>query len=115
MTSAPRVDYTEAEQQTWRTVHQQLWDSQREHACHADLDAREQAPFPTDHIPQHAEVGLHLRRLTGPAPHDTGHVCLEPGAGGEFPGPGGVWSAEHRRLAEKVQNRWTGCSATQHP
>ncbi|MFF9105188.1 phenylalanine 4-monooxygenase [Streptomyces rubrogriseus] len=62
---SPRVDYTETEHRTWRTVHQQLWHAQREHACRAALDAREQAPIPADHIPQHAEVGLHLRRLTG--------------------------------------------------
>lgn len=62
---SPRVEYTEAEQRTWRTVHRRLWDAQREHACAAALDAREQAPVPADHIPQHAEVGLHLRRLTG--------------------------------------------------
>ncbi len=62
---SPRVDYTETEQQTWRTVHQRLRNAQREHACRAALDAREQAPVPAAHIPQHAEVGLHLRRLTG--------------------------------------------------
>ncbi|MFG3378575.1 phenylalanine 4-monooxygenase [Streptomyces tendae] len=62
---SPRVEYTEAEQRTWRTVHQRLWDAQHEHACRAALNAREQAPVPADHIPQHAEVGLRLRRLTG--------------------------------------------------
>ncbi len=62
---SPRVEYTEAEQRTWRTVHQRLWDAQHEHACRAALNAREQAPVPAEHIPQHAEVGLRLRRLTG--------------------------------------------------
>ncbi|MHA4820171.1 phenylalanine 4-monooxygenase [Streptomyces aculeolatus] len=62
---SPRVDYTEAEHRTWRTVHQRLWEAQHEHACRAALDAREQAPVPADRIPQHAEVGQHLRRLTG--------------------------------------------------
>ncbi|MFF0669923.1 hypothetical protein ACFYVE_17090 [Streptomyces tendae] len=53
---SPRVDYTEAEQQTWRTVHQRLWDAQREHACRAALHAREQTPVAADHIPQHASL-----------------------------------------------------------
>ncbi len=62
---SPRVEYSEAEEQTWRTVHRALWTAQREHACHAVLEAREQALIPGDHIPQHAEVGRRLRRLTG--------------------------------------------------
>ncbi|MFC0051891.1 phenylalanine 4-monooxygenase [Streptomyces actinomycinicus] len=61
---SPRVDYDESEERTWRTVHRALWRTQSEHACRAALDAREQAPVPADHIPQHAEVGSHLRRLT---------------------------------------------------
>ncbi|GHH00492.1 phenylalanine 4-monooxygenase [Streptomyces rubradiris] len=62
---SPPVDYTEDEERTWRTVHRALWSAQGEHACRAALDAREHAPIPADHIPQHAEVGAHLRRLTG--------------------------------------------------
>ncbi|MFD7709699.1 phenylalanine 4-monooxygenase [Streptomyces sp. NPDC059786] len=62
--SAP-VAYTEAEQRTWRTVHRELWAAQAEHACRAALDARQDAPIPADHIPQHAEVGSRLRELTG--------------------------------------------------
>ncbi len=62
---APRVDYTAAEEHTWRTVHRALWSAQREHACRAVLDVRDQAPLPGDRIPQHTEVGARLRRLTG--------------------------------------------------
>jgi phenylalanine-4-hydroxylase len=62
---SPPVDYTESEERTWRTVHRALWTAQGEHACRAALDARQYAPVPADHIPQHAEVGAHLRRLTG--------------------------------------------------
>jgi phenylalanine-4-hydroxylase len=62
---SPPVDYTASEERTWRTVHRALWTAQGEHACRAALDAREYAPIPADHIPQHAEVGAHLRRLTG--------------------------------------------------
>ncbi len=53
---SPRVDYTDAEQRTWRTVHRRLWDAQREHACRAALHAREQVPVPADHIPQHTSL-----------------------------------------------------------
>ncbi|MCZ0208651.1 phenylalanine 4-monooxygenase [Streptomyces sp. UMAF16] len=62
---SPPVDYTEDEERTWRTVYRALWSAQGEHACRAALEAREHAPIPADHIPQHAEVGAHLRRLTG--------------------------------------------------
>ncbi|MEU3413125.1 phenylalanine 4-monooxygenase [Streptomyces sp. NPDC006658] len=62
---SPPVEYTESEERTWRTVHRALWTAQDEHACRAALDARQYAPVPADHIPQHAEVGAHLRRLTG--------------------------------------------------
>ncbi|MFJ9770771.1 phenylalanine 4-monooxygenase [Kitasatospora sp. NPDC101157] len=62
---APRVEYSEGEERTWRIVHRALWAAQGEHACHAVLDAREQAPIPADRIPQHAEVGPELRRRTG--------------------------------------------------
>ncbi|MGW2952701.1 phenylalanine 4-monooxygenase [Streptomyces eurythermus] len=62
---SPPVDYTEDEERTWRTVHRALWSAQGQHACRAALDAREHAPIPADHIPQHAEVGARLRRLTG--------------------------------------------------
>ncbi|WP_251091744.1 phenylalanine 4-monooxygenase [Streptomyces sp. Caat 7-52] len=61
----PPVDYSAREETTWRTVHRALWTAQGEHACRAALDAREHAPVPADHIPQHAEVGAHLRHLTG--------------------------------------------------
>ncbi|MFI0189624.1 phenylalanine 4-monooxygenase [Streptomyces sp. NPDC017086] len=62
---SPPVDYSPSEERTWRTVHQALWKAQDEHACRAVHEAREHAPIPADHIPQHAEVGARLRRLTG--------------------------------------------------
>ncbi|MFE0188086.1 phenylalanine 4-monooxygenase [Streptomyces sp. NPDC058989] len=62
---SPRVDYSRSEERTWRTALRALRKAQDEHACRAALDARDQAPIPADHIPQHAEVGTHLRRLTG--------------------------------------------------
>ncbi|MFF9768453.1 phenylalanine 4-monooxygenase [Streptomyces sp. NPDC014636] len=61
----PPVDYVASEERTWRTVHRALWRAQGEYACRAALDARDHASVPADHIPQHAEVGARLRRLTG--------------------------------------------------
>ncbi|MEU2835323.1 phenylalanine 4-monooxygenase [Streptomyces lavendulae] len=61
----PPVDYTPAEQRTWRSVYKVLRTAQTAHACRVALDAREGAPIPADSIPQHAEVSARLRRLTG--------------------------------------------------
>ncbi|MFD1541233.1 phenylalanine 4-monooxygenase [Nonomuraea guangzhouensis] len=62
---SPVVEYTESEQATWRRVHRALDDAHRAYACRAVLDAREEVRVPADRIPQHAEVGARLRRLTG--------------------------------------------------
>ncbi|MBD0674871.1 phenylalanine 4-monooxygenase [Streptomyces sp. CBMA156] len=62
---SPVVAYSESEERTWRTVRRALWTAQGEHACRAALEARGQVSIPADHIPQHAEVGSQLRRLTG--------------------------------------------------
>lgn len=59
------VEYTESEHATWRKVHRALDGAHRAYACRAVLDAREEVRVPADHIPQHAEVGARLRRLTG--------------------------------------------------
>jgi phenylalanine-4-hydroxylase len=62
---SPVVAYTESEHATWRRVHRALDDAHRAYACRAVLDAREEVRVPADRIPQHAEVGARLRRLTG--------------------------------------------------
>ncbi|GAB2698854.1 phenylalanine 4-monooxygenase [Kitasatospora kifunensis] len=62
---APAVSYTDEEHETWRTVHQALVAAHRGRVCEAVLQAREAAPIPADHVPQHAEVGARLRPLTG--------------------------------------------------
>ncbi|MBT2383063.1 phenylalanine 4-monooxygenase [Streptomyces sp. ISL-11] len=62
---SPVVEYSEAEHATWRAVHAALAGAHREFACRAVLEAGEAAPIPADHVPQHAEVGAALRRLTG--------------------------------------------------
>ncbi|MBT2232478.1 phenylalanine 4-monooxygenase [Nonomuraea sp. NEAU-A123] len=62
---SPVIAYTESEHATWRRVHRALDDAHRAYACRAVLDAREEVRVPADRIPQHAEVGARLRRLTG--------------------------------------------------
>ncbi|MFG1689026.1 phenylalanine 4-monooxygenase [Nonomuraea sp. NPDC049269] len=62
---SPTVEYTEGEHATWSRVHRALDDAHRAYACRAVLDAREEVRVPADRIPQHAEVGARLRRLTG--------------------------------------------------
>ncbi|MFJ9848977.1 phenylalanine 4-monooxygenase [Streptomyces sp. NPDC101150] len=63
--ASPPVTYTEEEHRTWRTVHAALGPAHREHACRAVLEAREDAAIPADRVPQHWEVGAHLRTRTG--------------------------------------------------
>ncbi|WP_017568910.1 hypothetical protein [Nocardiopsis halotolerans] len=62
---SPHVDYTEAEHQTWRTVHSALLRAHEGRVCKDVAEARDRAPIPDDHVPQHAEVGDQLRALTG--------------------------------------------------
>ncbi|WP_327064541.1 phenylalanine 4-monooxygenase [Kitasatospora sp. NBC_01302] len=62
---SPSVAYRTAEHATWRTVHAALEPALRAHACRAVLAAREDACIPADRIPQHDEVGAHLRARTG--------------------------------------------------
>ncbi|MFI9023930.1 phenylalanine 4-monooxygenase [Streptomyces sp. NPDC053560] len=62
---SPLVEYTAEEHATWRTVLAALADAQRGRVCRAVAAARERAPVPADHIPQHAEVGDRLHELTG--------------------------------------------------
>ncbi|WP_078891944.1 phenylalanine 4-monooxygenase [Streptomyces sp. NRRL S-350] len=62
---ACRVRYTEREHETWRSVYRALVVAHRGRVCAAVEQAREVAPIPADHVPQHAEVGDRLRSLTG--------------------------------------------------
>ena len=62
---SPHVEYTPAEHRTWRTVHRALLQAHQGRICQAVEEARDQAPIPADHIPQHAEVGEALTTLTG--------------------------------------------------
>ncbi|MGW4688024.1 phenylalanine 4-monooxygenase [Streptomyces sp. NPDC004244] len=62
---SPPVRYTDEEHRTWRTVHAALVAAHRGRVCEAVVEAREAAPIPADHVPQHEEVGAGLRPLTG--------------------------------------------------
>ena len=62
---SPQVAYTEREHETWRRVHAALTAVQEDTVCRAVLRARDAAPIPADHVPQHAEVGDRLHELTG--------------------------------------------------
>ncbi|QQQ78824.1 phenylalanine 4-monooxygenase [Saccharothrix sp. 6-C] len=62
---SPPVTYTEREHETWRQVHTALAAVQEDAVCRAVLRARDTAPIPADHVPQHAEVGDRLHELTG--------------------------------------------------
>lgn len=62
---SPHVRYTEQEHATWRQVHTALLKVQRDTVCREVLRARDAAPIPADHVPQHAEVGDRLHESTG--------------------------------------------------
>ncbi len=61
----PRVEYTEAEQQVWRTVCRELSVKHERLACSECRGAMARLALPSDRIPQLNEVGARLRPLTG--------------------------------------------------
>jgi phenylalanine-4-hydroxylase len=61
----PHVDYTEAEQEVWRTVSRELAAKHERLACREYRDAMAALALPTDHIPQLDEVSDQLRPLAG--------------------------------------------------
>ena len=61
----PRVDYTEEEQEVWRTVCRELAAKHERLACAEYREAMGRLALPTDRIPQLDEVGARLRPLTG--------------------------------------------------
>ncbi len=64
-TTIPHVDYTEEEQEVWRTVCRELAAKHERLACAEYREAMAQLSLPADRIPQLDEVGEHLRPLTG--------------------------------------------------
>jgi phenylalanine-4-hydroxylase len=61
----PRIDYSEAEQEVWRTVCRELAPKHERYACRAFREALVSLGLPTDRIPQLDEVSAALRPLTG--------------------------------------------------
>ncbi|MEO6858491.1 MAG: phenylalanine 4-monooxygenase [Solirubrobacteraceae bacterium] len=61
----PHVDYTEAEQEVWRTVCGELTAKHQRLACAEYRAAMHRLALPTDRIPQLDEVTAHLEPLTG--------------------------------------------------
>jgi phenylalanine-4-hydroxylase len=62
---APEIDYTEEEQNVWRTVCRELAPKYERYACRAYRDAVGALGLPTDRIPQLEEVSALLEPLTG--------------------------------------------------
>jgi phenylalanine-4-hydroxylase len=60
----PEIDYTEDEQEVWRTVCRELAPKHERYACRAFRDAVAALGLPRDRIPQLAEVTVGLRPLT---------------------------------------------------
>jgi phenylalanine-4-hydroxylase len=61
----PHVDYTEQEQEVWRTVCRELGAKHERLACADYRDAMARLALPVDRIPELDEIGRRLRPLTG--------------------------------------------------
>jgi phenylalanine-4-hydroxylase len=61
----PRVEYTEAEHEIWRTVSRELAPKHERLACRAFREAKAKLALPTDRVPQLDEVSAGLEPLTG--------------------------------------------------
>lgn len=61
----PHIDYTEAEQEIWRTVSHELTPKHEKYAHSEYLAAKHALHLPTDHVPQLPEVTERLEPLTG--------------------------------------------------
>jgi phenylalanine-4-hydroxylase len=61
----PHVEYTEEEQDVWRTVCRELGAKHERLACREYREAMTELALPADHIPQLDEVSSRLRPLTG--------------------------------------------------
>jgi phenylalanine-4-hydroxylase len=61
----PHIDYTEAEQDVWRTVCRELEPKHEKYACRAFREAVAALDLPRDRLPQLDEVTAGLQPLTG--------------------------------------------------
>ncbi|MBF6172517.1 phenylalanine 4-monooxygenase [Nocardia blacklockiae] len=62
---APRIDYTDDEQEVWRIVSAELRRKHRTYASHEVLDGERRLDLPADRIPQLDEVSAKLVPLSG--------------------------------------------------
>jgi phenylalanine-4-hydroxylase len=63
--TVPRIDYTETENEIWRTVCREIAPLHAKYACRNYLAAVEALNLPTDRVPQLDEVSAGLKPLTG--------------------------------------------------
>lgn len=61
----PRIDYTETENEIWRTVSREIAPLHAKYACRNYIAAVEALNLPTDRVPQLDEVSAGLKALTG--------------------------------------------------
>src|SRR3954462_1978110 len=61
----PRIEYTDVENEIWRTVSRELRDKHRTYACREYLEAKAALALPEDRVPQLDEVTARLQPLTG--------------------------------------------------
>ncbi len=61
----PQIDYTDDEQEVWRTVQRELAPKHARYACTPFLEAKAALDLPDERIPQLDEVTERLRPLTG--------------------------------------------------
>jgi phenylalanine-4-hydroxylase len=62
-TPAPQIDYSDEEQEVWRTVCRELAPKHRRYAVAEYREALEKVALPTDHVPNLDEVTARLRPL----------------------------------------------------
>jgi phenylalanine-4-hydroxylase len=61
----PHIDYTEAEQEVWRTVCRELWPKYEHYAINEFREAIDALALPCDRIPELDEVSQRLEPITG--------------------------------------------------
>jgi phenylalanine-4-hydroxylase len=62
---APRIDYTEAEQNVWRTVCREIAPKHERHAVSEYREALARVDLPTDHVPGLDEVSARIEPISG--------------------------------------------------
>ena len=61
----PRIEYTEQEHQTWKTITNKLLPLQQKHACSMYLQARKRLDISNERIPQLADLSERLKAIEG--------------------------------------------------